>query len=86
MKRNKRYWIALFLFITIFMGCNDPMHVCKRKSNQELRIELFQECLKLVRGGGPETVHYNDWDEVIKTCASTAYYQSLINICPTHGD
>ncbi len=44
--------------------------------DQCLRNKIFYECLERIPKG-PENVHYNDWSEVIDTCSSAAYYQSL---------
>lgn len=44
--------------------------------NQELRAKLFQDCLKSLPAG-PVATKYNDWSEVVDSCGSAAYYQSL---------
>lgn len=40
-----------------------------------LRMRLNQFCLKNLPAG-PKSTQYNDWDEVVEACSSTAYYQS----------
>lgn len=64
--------LLIFLFI---IGCDSPQH----KLDQELRRELFKECLKLVPEG-PKSTKYNDWAEVIDECGNEAYYQALVCI------
>lgn len=46
--------------------------------NQELRVQLFQDCLKAVPKG-PEVSTFNDWNEVVQTCDNISYYQSFNN-------
>lgn len=47
------------------------------------RIERFDACMKALPPG-PQSTHYNDWDEVIWQCDNIAYYQSKVCIrnCP----
>jgi len=44
--------------------------------DQKLRREIFMQCLEKIPKG-PETVKYNDWQEVINECGKQAYYISL---------
>ena len=43
--------------------------------DQCLRREIFNECMKNLPAG-PVATHYNDWDEVVKECHSSAYYMA----------
>lgn len=43
--------------------------------NQCLRIELFQACMASLPAG-PVSTQYSDWDEVVDSCESAAYYQA----------
>ena len=47
-----------------------------KEPDQELRVRLFERCLANLPAG-PTVTMYNDWDEVVDSCASAAYYQSL---------
>jgi hypothetical protein len=44
--------------------------------DQCMRREIFQQCLRALPAG-PVSTKYNDRDEVVKSCESAAYYQSL---------
>lgn len=46
------------------------------ETNQCLRKQYFDDCLTKTPKG-PDVTKYNDWDEVVDSCASTAYYMSL---------
>jgi hypothetical protein len=43
--------------------------------DQCMRREIFQECMQSLPAG-PTSTRYNDWDEVVDSCESTAHYQS----------
>lgn len=43
--------------------------------DQGRRVELFQQCLEALPAG-PVSTKYNDWDEVVDSCESAAYYQA----------
>ncbi len=45
-------------------------------TDQCLRVELFERCMKLLPAG-PKHTQYNDWDEVVSECETAAYQQSL---------
>jgi hypothetical protein len=57
-------------------GCDKPAYVQDWGADQCQRRELFLACMKALPAG-PQSTHYNDWDEVVKQCDSAAYYQSL---------
>lgn len=67
-----RTTIAVILSVAL-AGCDQP--VTQRPDNQ-LRREIFMECLQKAPAG-PQVVKYNDWSEVVDSCARAAYYQSL---------
>lgn len=60
---------AALLLLTTLAGCG-PV------PDQELRRQLFKECLSVVPKG-PERTVYNDWDEVVSECGRQAYSMSL---------
>jgi len=43
--------------------------------DQCLREQLFQSCMAALPAG-PQSVKYNDWDEVVDSCRDSAYYGS----------
>ena len=45
-------------------------------SDQCLRRELFNECMKLLPAG-PVATHYNDWDDVVSECRGYAWSTSV---------
>ena len=45
-------------------------------SDQCLRRELFNECMKSLPAG-PVATHYNDWDDVVSECKSYAWSTSV---------
>lgn len=64
--------ILIGLAVIGFIGCESkPMVV-----DQTARRAYLVECLTKVPKG-PSAVKYNDWDEVVRACDSTAMYQSL---------
>jgi hypothetical protein len=62
----------VLLLVLIISGCDIPEQPIV---DQCLRVELFQNCLKIIPAG-PTTVVSNDWAEVVDECETTAYYQS----------
>jgi len=44
--------------------------------DQCMRAELFSACLRALPAG-PAAPQFSDWDEVVTTCESAAYRQSL---------
>lgn len=45
--------------------------------DQCLRAELFKQCMSILPKGPEHVVNSNDWDEVVNSCESVAYYQSV---------
>lgn len=39
--------------------------------------ELFKQCMSILPKGPEHVVNSNDWDEVVNSCESAAYYQSV---------
>lgn len=64
------------LVVFLLSGCTADNNQPKYAPNQELRIKLFQECLKLIPEG-PKYAKYNDWSEVIEQCDKISRYQSM---------
>jgi hypothetical protein len=56
------------------LGC-DKMYPEQPVTDQCMRRAIFAQCMKLLPAG-PKATHYNDWDEVVKQCDDTAYYQA----------
>ena len=69
---NKACMTILIFTLILLSGCASE----RSSANQCLRREMFKECLQLIPEG-PNKTKYNDWDEVIAQCSTTAYYQSL---------
>lgn len=63
--------ILVAILALLLVGCHKPTWV-----NQERRRAIFMECLKSVPAG-PTEAKYNDWNEVVTACESSAYYQSI---------
>lgn len=59
--------IALITVMVLLAGC-EPQY----ETDQVLRREIFIQCLQAVPKG-PESVQYNDWDEVVHECGNQAY-------------
>ena len=61
--------------VLVLAACNP--YVPPNRPDQCLRAKLFAECLDKIPKG-PNSVHNsNDWEEVVSTCGSNAYYTSL---------
>lgn len=70
----KKLWILLFL-----AGCDGkPIITPDPMPDQCMRREIFQECMKNLPVG-PQATKYNDWDDVVDSCGSQAYYLSKRN-------
>lgn len=66
--------IGLSLLTAVLCGCAQEER--KIISDQCLRQELFQQCMKAVPAG-PRTVGTsNDWDEVVSECGNQSRYMS----------
>lgn len=63
--------MCLLLLLT---ACSSPAN--ESEIDQCMRREIFRECMSILPAG-PQRTHYNDWDEVVDSCATTAYHQSL---------
>jgi hypothetical protein len=69
----KKLLILLVPFLLV--GCEDVGSYSQYETNQPLRRQIFLECMNALPAG-PITTRYNDWDEVVSSCESAAYYQS----------
>lgn len=65
--------LLLGLAVMVLCGCEQLQ---SPQPDQLLRHQYFMECLKALPAG-PQSTKYNDWDDVVDSCASAAYYQSL---------
>jgi len=66
--------IALMLCsVTLLAACEPSSE--HSSPDQCLRAQLFQQCLKALPAG-PQSTKDNDWDEVVRSCDSVAFYQS----------
>lgn len=76
-----RYLIVLIVLACA--GCNEDSSgrgaptMAEWEVDQSIRREVFTNCLKNLPAG-PNSAKYNDWDEVVDSCASTAYYQAMV--------
>jgi hypothetical protein len=68
-----KYVAALVLIFTASCG---SLNEEKPIYDQCLRTQLFNECLERLPPG-PQTVEYNDWSEVVDSCANTAATRSV---------
>ena len=63
---------AILIAAVLLAGCSEEV---TNGPDQCLRAELFKACMAVLPAG-PLATKYNDWDEVVSQCGSTAYYQS----------
>ncbi len=69
--------LVVILGTALLVGCGPlPESKMPSQSDQCMRAELFQACLKALPAG-PASTQYNDWDEVVDSCSSNAYYTSM---------
>ena len=74
MKTLSTIILITILFILLVIAISyDYYH---NQADQCIRREVFKECMKSLPAG-PASTRYNDWDEVVKACEETAYYQSV---------
>lgn len=62
---------VLVLAIGTMSGCDQLPP--PTTTNECAREQIFQACLKALPAG-PASTHYNDWDDVVDSCESHAYY------------
>jgi hypothetical protein len=70
----------LCLAAMLLVGCAKPPGQVAIDEKREaerglLRRQYFAECMRLLPAG-PQSTHYNDWDEVVKACDRAAWYQA----------
>ncbi len=61
----------LIACLVLLAGCEPPPNT----TDQTVRRQIFMECLKNAPAG-PNSTKYSDWDEVVDSCESAAFYQS----------
>ena len=59
---------VLVVMMLLCAGCGDN----PQETDQCMRIELFNSCLKALPAG-PASTKYNDWDEAVEACSIVAY-------------
>lgn len=72
-----RKFLILPVVILGLAACKDE---CKQKIDQKARTAIFMQCLKVAQVQ-PQTANYNDAAEVVDSCESAAYYQSIVTQC-----
>lgn len=69
-----REWAIIAAVIALALyGC-DPVD-SPWETDQELRREIFFQCLQALPKG-PESTRYNDWSEVVEECGDQAYHMA----------
>lgn len=68
----KRYFAVVLLLV----GCSQS-HVQSGTPAERAayRKAFFDDCMKALPTG-PQVSHYSDWDEVVRECDQTAYYNT----------
>ena len=66
---KKIYFIVCILFVVTLSSCDVSFPKCT--TDNKLRREIFNECLKNIPKG-PERTTYNDWEEVVVECRYTS--------------
>lgn len=73
-----KHRLTLMTLCVLLAGCYqpppDPNIGCKY--DQDIRRDIFMECLRVVPQG-PAATKYNDWSEVVDECGEQAKYMSL---------
>lgn len=63
------------IYLFVLTGCSGER---ANQPDQCLRQEIFKQCMaSLPKGPQSITAAGNDWDEVVTSCDSTAYLQSI---------
>lgn len=65
--------VLVLVFLTV--GCHGPLED-RADKDQCIYREAFDSCLEKIPPG-PDTVHYNDWSEVIDECSEFAHSVSV---------
>ena len=74
-------WVLLTSAIItgmVFLTTLEPP--CKPVTDNTVREKLFFRCLSQLPKG-PQSVHYNDWAEVVEECGTQARYMATKIIC-----
>lgn len=71
--------IMLALAVLVLSGCDKPERKPSYIQDQDLRREIFKECLESVPKG-PESTVTNDWAEVVENCGDQANRLSKITV------
>jgi hypothetical protein len=62
--------LSLAVAVLALVGCAPD-----QQTDQCMRRVVFKECMAALPAG-PLSTKYNDWDEVVQQCDTTAAYQS----------
>jgi len=72
----------IFLFLLLLTGCGrgpeEPLNWMTAPSDPQVRAYAMHECLSASKG--PQSTHYNDWDEAIDSC--NRYAVRVSSYCP----
>jgi len=66
---KKLFILGAALFVS---ACTPP----QQQTDQCMRVELFNSCLKNAPIGPNSIYNSNDWEEVIERCDTISYWQS----------
>lgn len=66
--------LVSLLVVVLLAGCSAGPN--SQVVDQCIRQQLFQQCMSELPAG-PVVTHYNDWDDVVNACNTTAYNMSL---------
>lgn len=76
-------FVIKIVMLVFFIGCSSHTlseQQCYVDIDKELRIKLFQECLKLVPAP-PQHTTFADWDEMIYACNNVSKWQASATKC-----
>lgn len=74
-------WVLLTSAIItgmVFLTTLEPR--CKPVTDNTVREKLFFSCLSQLPKG-PQSVHYNDWAEVVEECGTQARQMATTTLC-----
>jgi len=75
-RSTRLFVLSAFILLLCVSGCD---FIPAWETDQKLRREIFNECLKNLPAG-PDETKYNDWDDVVEECGEQAYYLSRVKI------
>lgn len=72
---NEHTRIAAMAAILLLSACAPAPSDPHENARGLLRAKLTQQCMATLPAG-PQSTHYNDWSEVVDSCAQNAWYQA----------